>query len=311
VKRLLKFLKLLFVTAFIFINVLVAVHAYKFTHYSDEAKLLTKNPESLSWNQKIRAAILGVSLPRPKDTQTPMEKFETIVINNQLECWEIKVQKPKGIVLLFHGYGSSKSSVVGKSQILNHLGYSTVLVDFQGSGGSKGNTTSIGYFESQDVKTVFNYYRTRTDQPIFLCGTSMGAAAVMKCVSESQVTPKAIILECPFGSMNQTVKNRFEAMGFPSFPLAEMLVFYGGVMNGFWAFDHNPIDYARNIQVPTLLLCGGSDERVTQEEIDEIFKNLICPKQKIIYPKAKHESYLNEYRKEWTQDVSSFLKKSI
>jgi hypothetical protein len=96
-------------------------------------------------------------------------------------------------------------------------------------------------------------------------------------------------------------------MNVPSFPMAGLLVFYGGIMNGFWAFDHNPIDYAKKITVPTLLLSGGSDERVSQEEINAIYANLQGKKQKIIYPKAKHESYLNDYANEWNRDVSGFL----
>ena len=40
-------------------------------------------------------------------------------------------------------------------------------------------------------------------------------------------------------------------------------------------------------------------------------KNLIWEmptKEKIIYPLAKHESYLNEYREDWREDVECFLK---
>jgi uncharacterized protein len=96
-------------------------------------------------------------------------------------------------------------------------------------------------------------------------------------------------------------------MGIPSFPLSNLLVFYGGIINGFWAFSHNPIDYAKNIHVPTLLLSGGKDERVTQKEIDDIFQNLKSTKEKIIYPLAKHESYLKDYREFWREDVLCFL----
>ncbi len=290
-------------------NIVACFHAYKFTHYADTEVPITNNPEQLSIKQKIIALLFGVDLPRPKNNRFPTHEYETVYLaNRKLECWEIKVANPKGTVLLFHGYGNKKCAMIDRSDELNTMGYNTVLMDFSGSGGSAGNCTTIGFKEGEEVKLCFEYYYKKyNDKPIYLLGTSMGAAAIMKCMNDHKLKPQGVILECPFGSMHQTVCNRFEAMGVPSFPMAGMLVLYGGLMNGFWAFDHNPIDYAKKMDCPTLLMCGGSDERVSQQEIEEIYNNLQGEKQKIIYPKAKHESYLNQYAKEWTKDVSGFL----
>lgn len=284
-----------------------AMHAYKFTHYKRGAILIAKSPEQLSMNQKINALVFGVSLPRPVQKEEPTEKYKSFMIHDELACWQYDVENPKGMVLLFHGYGSEKSSVSGRAAEFNRMGYSTLLVDFKGSGGSIGNTTSIGFHEAEDVKACYDFVQQTYGGQIILCGTSMGAAAVMKCVHDTKIKPAALIIECPFGSMLQTVENRFSALGVPSFPMAHMLVFYGGVINGFWAFDHNPIDYAKEINIPTLLLSGGSDERVTQQEIEDIYENLQGRKRKVIYPLAKHESYLTNYREEWRDDVGCFL----
>ena len=297
------------ITLFLFLiaNFMAAFHAYKFTHFEKNAILIGKNPEDLNFTQKLNALFFGVSLPRPESDLLPGDEFRNVVVNNEIACWEIKVPNDKGTVILFHGYGSNKASVLGKAQEFNRMGYTAFLVDFKGSGGSVGNETTIGFKESQDVKACYDYIKSQNPKSIILCGTSMGAVAIMKCVSETNIHPNYLVLECPFGSMKQTVSNRFTAMGLPSFPLCDLLVFYGGIMNGFWAFDHNPIDYAKNIHIPTLLLCGGKDERVTQKEIDDIFLNLKSTKEKIIYPLAKHESYLNEYREDWREDVECFL----
>jgi pimeloyl-ACP methyl ester carboxylesterase len=135
----------------------------------------------------------------------------------------------------------------------------------------------------------------------------MGAVAIMKAINDYQIKPEAIIIECPFGSMYQTVCARFRSMNVPAFPMAGLLVFWGGVENGFWAFGHSPTEYAKNITCPALLLYGAQDEKVSKEETDVIFANLNGKKELKIYQEAGHENYLSKYKNEWTQDVEAFL----
>jgi alpha-beta hydrolase superfamily lysophospholipase len=299
---------ILCILLFVFVNIIACFHAYKFTHYATDAAAFPKNPEKMGMQQKISSILFGVDLPRPKNSDFPKRKFETVVLNDQLECWEIPAEDAKGTVILFHGYGNRKSGMLDRANEFYKMGYNTVLPDFTGSGGSKGNTTTIGFKEADEVKECYDYYTKKyPGKPMFLMGTSMGAAAILKCMHDHKISPNAIILECPFGTMYQTVCNRFDAMKVPSMPMAALLVFYGGMMNGFWAFDHNPIDYAKKVNCPTLLLSGGSDERVSLREIDDIYNNLQGEKQKIIYPRSGHESYLNKYAVEWRQDVDCFL----
>ncbi len=69
----------------------------------------------------------------------------------------------------------------------------------------------------------------------------------------------------------------------------------------------NPTGYAKKINCPALLLYGAKDEKVSRQEIDKIFTNLIGKKQLKIYQEAGHENYLAKYKNEWTQDIAQFL----
>ena len=89
--------------------------------------------------------------------------------------------------------------------------------------------------------------------------------------------------------------------------MAYLLVFWGGIQNGFNAYKHQPVEYAKSITCPTLLLWGGIDENVSRHEIDTIYSHLKGVKEFKIYPKAKHEDYLIKYKTEWINDVKSFL----
>jgi len=297
------------VILFVIVNIIAFIHAYKFTHFAENGSIKTKSPEKLSSFEKVKTLIFGVNNPKPKNTKFPPQKYETITLksNKEIECWLIKTENSKGTIILFHGYGAEKSSMIDKSNEFTKLGFSTMLVDFMGSGNSEGNQTTIGYKEAQEVNTVFDYLTQSGEKNIYLFGTSMGAVAIMKCINDNKIKPKGIIIECPFGSMYETVCARFKKMNAPTFPMAGILVFWGGIENGFWGFNHNPTAYAKNINCPTLLLYGEKDKSVSRKEIDEIYTNLNGLKKLHIYKNTGHENYLIKNKVEWTKNVSDFL----
>jgi uncharacterized protein len=182
-----------------------------------------------------------------------------------------------------------------------------LLVDFTGSGGSEGNSTTIGFWEAQEVKDCYDHIKNTGEKNIFLFGTSMGAAAILKCLNDHPIQPAAILLECPFGSMYQTVCARFKRMGYPAFPMAGILLFWGSVQHRFWAFSHNPITYASRVQCPALLMYGEKDDRVSRQETTRIYSNLAGKKQLMLFPECGHESYVTNYKDNWAKAVFSFL----
>lgn len=292
------------------LNVMIYNHAWQLTHFSKNSDHVKKKPEEYTFFEKGKLAFTGVSLPRPKNQEVPANPYETLAIPGpiQLEAWLVKVPEPKGVVLLFHGYQNSKSGMVGYGDRLNAAGYHTLLVDFPGSGGSEGLETSIGFYEGGDVQRALTLVDSLfPDLPNILLGTSMGAAAIMRAAHAHDVQPDKIILECPFGTMLGTVRKRFDALNAPSFPLAEMLTFYGGWQSGFDAFDHNPADYAKSITTPTLLMSGIGDLRVSVTETKGIFNNLAGPKELVFMENSGHQSYLVNDAAAWEGAVLHFL----
>lgn len=299
-----------FCILFLIGNIIVYNHAYQFTHFVDSTISKTKKPEDLSWSEKIRVLFKGIEVPKPINSKQPLSDYKTIYIQSdeRLEAWQIDVPNPKGVVILFHGYSSAKFSLVSYAQEFNNLGYSTLLVDFRGSGGSTGNTTTIGFEESTDVLKSFEYIQAKMPkQKVILFGTSMGAVAIMKAVERYDLQADKLILECPFGTMLETTKRRFEAMNLPSFPFAELILIHGGFQIGFNPFKHKPTDYAKTIERPTLVLYGAKDQRVKRQEVDEIYKNLAGEKDLVVFENAGHENYLSNHRKEWKDTVQEFL----
>lgn len=310
-KNLFTFKRLLWaaVLLFLLMNVIAGFHAYKFTHFSRTASSRTGDAKQLSVQQKVATLFFGVDNPRPVNKATPARPFTTIRIQSRLslEAWSIPTEQARGTVILFHGFSGEKSSLLDKAEIFSAAGYHTLLVDFPGSGGSEGNRTSVGYQEAQDVKAAVEYVQQSGEGTIILFGTSMGSAAIMKALQDYTLPVQSVILECPFGSMLETVEARFAAMHAPSFPMARLLVFWGGVFNGYNAFGHNPMEYASSIHTPTLLLWGELDYKVSRSELDRIYQNLQGPKTLKTYPGASHELPLTETGEQWARDVKAFL----
>lgn len=292
------------------LNLVAFCHAWRFTHFVESGRKTTA-PEHLTPLGKIKLLLTGVQNPKPVNSSRPAFPYQTVFLtspNGRLETWYAPDSAGRGIVALFHGYTSDKSKLLTEAAYFRHLGYGVLLADFAGSGGSEGNQITVGYREAADVAAAFRWLQQqRPAQPVVLYGVSMGAVAILRAEAELGVRPAANIVECPYGSMRQTAYNRFHSMHLPGFPMADLLVFWGGTQNGFWAYGLKAEDYAKRVTTPTLLLWGAADARVTRAETDAIFINLAGPKRRHDFPNSGHEPYWWKYPVEWKQQVRGFL----
>jgi alpha-beta hydrolase superfamily lysophospholipase len=274
----------------------------------------TDAPEKLTLSSKVCILATGVTLPRPENKKTPRDfglDFTTSTIRGAglpaLEVWRIPGSSSRPVVVMFHGYTSCKSDLLTEAILFRELGCEAILVDFRGSGGSEGNETTLGVHEAGDVARACKYARAAAgERPIVLYGKSMGSVAVLRAIAIGQAVPDGIIVECPFDRLLTTIENRFRAMRLPAFPMARLMVFWGGVQQGMNGFDHNPVEYAARVECPTLLMHGRRDSRVTVAEIQSIFERLAGQKQLVLFPEAGHESYLEVDPDQWRQAVQDF-----
>lgn len=290
-------------------NVVANFHAYNFTRFKNKPASPEFDAEEKAKSSLMKLLLFGIENPRPANHQVPKVPFETVTLQCHvpLEAWYIPAEADLGTIILFHGYTSSKSYQLDKAHVFWKLGYNTLLVDFMGSGGSHGNRTTFGFFESHEVRTAFQYIKSQQNGKVILFGKSMGAVSILKAVHDFGLEADGLILECPFGSMYQAIVNRFKGMKVPHFPFAGLLGFWGGVQNGFWIFNHKPTQYARKVNISTLLMYGEADPHVTRKEIDEIYGNLSGEKSLQTFPQTGHENYLLNNKAAWIAAVHQFL----
>ena len=305
----------------LFVNLLAYRHAYTMTHFVRDGRPKAaagdgSRLEGMGLWRKIGVLLGGVTLYRPENLVTPSSvglDYEIRTFPGEtgaLEGWYVPHADARGLALIFHGYGSCKGEMLAELKGFHDLGYACLLIDFPGSGGSDGDVTTVGWREAGDVARTVDYACGQwPGQRLIVFGQSMGAAAVLRAMAVHGVKADATVLECPYDTLLHTVEMRFNAMGLPGFPGAELLTFWGGVQLGFNTFALNPVDYARSATGPILMLHGGEDRRVSRPQLDAIYANLPCEKELHVFDGLGHESYAAARPEEWKECVGRFVEK--
>lgn len=306
----------------IFLFSLISIyHAYRFTHpkrYYDEY-----HPKSmdLPFNELVLVTLKGISPSKEDVTLTPADynlPYENVsfksIDNLTIKGWLIKPHNPKGIIILTHGWGSAKNGLLNYSLFLYINDYASLVFDFRGVGESEGDYTSLGYYEVYDVLGGINYLKQRPDTKnynIGALGLSMGAATLVMATNKTNDI-KALVIDSSYPSIHQNAARRFKIVyGFPKFPFATSLVFFGGLMHGFNGFDLAPAKYIGGAHMPILIINGDEDEQVTVDDAMKLYMGAKEPKSIWIVEGAKHSNSYYTNPKEYEGRVVNFFDKYL
>ncbi|MDU1891623.1 MAG: alpha/beta hydrolase [Dysgonomonas sp.] len=313
VKKILKIAIIAIIMFVVLANVIIAIQAYSLSHFKTGVQPITPEYQS-TFIEKIKITFCGLDLPKPKVGKYPDQPYDSLFIPNngdkQLEAWILRTDSLKqGLAILFHGYMDEKSSMLNKASVYNKIGYDVMLINFMGAGKSYGNQTTIGFLEAENVKDAYDFaVEELKEDNILLHGFSMGAAAIIKAQHDYDMPVSGLILEAPYGNFQGTINARLDLLELPHFLISDMFTFWFGKINGFNAFDANPEEYAKKVFSPVLLMCGGKDQYISQEETERIFDSLASRnKELFFFQEAIHENYLNKYPDEWENTVSLFI----
>jgi pimeloyl-ACP methyl ester carboxylesterase len=97
----------------------------------------------------------------------------------------------------------------------------------------------------------------------------------------------------------------------PSFPSAQLLMFWAGQQWGLNGFAHNPVDYAEALTCPALFMHGTDDPRAKLEEGQRVFAAAPDPKTFLAFEGVGHESYLACSPQHWKAAVAKLIRASI
>lgn len=318
-KKLLRFLLKTMLTIFVLLNVILAFHAWKFTHFYDDPEL--RKPSEHGLMPTLKFILVGNRIPKTLEDSIPAAPHTDVTLNTtddlKLAAWSIPANGNtsdtanaghKGTVIMFHGHGDCRATLLPAANAILKMGYNVFLLDFRAHGNSQGEQCMVGIKESADVKAAYDYVRKTGEKNIVLLGVSMGAAAVTKAINDyPDLQPQKVILEMPFATMLEATQGKLKIMGLPA-QLGVLLTFWGGTLNGQWAFAHKPYEFAGKIKCPVLLQWGANDPRVSEKETNEIFTRIPTSNKKlVVYETAGHENLYKKETAKWVANVGTFL----
>lgn len=308
----LRLLLWIFIIQFVLLNISAFIHAGRLTRFYDAASLKNETPPKNIFTKTWRL-FTGPKIAKPSNKFQRDYKYESVSLKTangkNIEAWYAKTDSiSKGTVILFHGLANSKSSLITESNEFRFMGYDVMLIDFRGHGGSSGFTTTIGYRESEEVKLAYDWLVNKKEKKIFLFGTSMGAVAIIKTLSENKMQVAGAILEMPFGSLHQHMKARAKTLGFPKQPFGVLVTFWTGVRRGFNGFKLNTYKNAEAVSCPVLFQWGNNDHLVPQAEAENIYQHIGSTQKKfVVYEGGVHSSLLQQNITQWRMEVEGFL----
>ncbi len=203
----------------------------------------------------------------------------------------MKSPKNKGVIILAHGWDSDKQGMLNYSKFFYKNGYNSLLLDLRGNGESEGDYTSLGYYEANDVLGAIRFVKSRNDlknNKIGALGLSMGGAAIIKTAEDNNEL-SAIAVDSTYPNINQNAARRFKKVyGFPKFPFATSITFFGGLILGVNGFGLAPEKYVSNVHSPIMIIQGTQDDQVTIEDANQIYRNANEPKFLLLVENGKH-----------------------
>lgn len=204
----------------------------------------------------------------------------------------VPANDPKGTILLFHGYRSTKYVDFGVAFAYYHeMGFNLLVADQRAHGESEGRFITFGVKESRDVLSWISYHnRNHGDLPIILSGLSMGASTVMYTADEELPSNvRGIIADCGFTSPKDILATVFhKTTHLPAAPTLWITDLLARIIAGFSLKEKDTRKTLAKNKLPILLVHGKSDDFVPCSMTEDSFSHCIGPKTMLLVEGAGH-----------------------
>ncbi len=183
--------------------------------------------------------------------------------------------KPRGIVLLVHGYRSSPMNDFSCAvRDMHKLGMGCFLIEHRAHLTSEGDTITFGVMERYDVLAWARLIEQEfPGMPVILDGISMGAATVMMAAGlELPENVRGIVADCGFTSMQDMFEKIIgEWFHLPAWPFIPLASLYCRMKNGFGFGEVTSQDGLAHAKVPVLMAHGTGDTFVPYAMSEKIY----------------------------------------
>jgi len=256
-----------------------------------------QSENSQSW---LNSAILQANSTTLKNNSTKLEsrnlKMENSESLNQAENsqnspnYQIKSEKSsKGLIFYLHGNSGSIAGWGNVAKFYNELGWDVLMPDYRGFGKSEGQITSQNQL-FEDNQLFYNFAKSLYSQDkIVVMGFSIGTGMAAKIAEQN--TPKMLILQAPYYSLNQVLIDNF--LFIPDFLLKYKL---------------ETAKYVDNSKLSVNIFHGLQDETIFYSNSIKILKNLQNNDSTKLF-ELKNQTHMGiEENPEFRQKIKEILK---
>jgi uncharacterized protein len=233
----------------------------------------------------------------------------------EIGAWFLRGRPDAPSVLLLHGNGGSRWNCLSRAEILARQGYTVLLISLRAHGDSTGDRNDIGYSARLDVIAAVELLeRERQGRPLFIHGTSMGAAAALFASGELANRVRGYILESPYQDLKVALRNRTQN----ELPMLLDWIAYRGLVavSPLILPDVDKISPLAAIEgvpanVPILILAGGADRSARPVEARALLGRVSNHGRLVLFEKAGHLRFLDEDPELYKRTVLGFVAEAL
>jgi fermentation-respiration switch protein FrsA (DUF1100 family) len=233
-----------------------------------------------------------------------------------LAGWFIPHPAPRGILILLHGFGTSKADLLDTAYVFHTRGpYHLVLMDSRAHGASGGETISFGKKEVDDLKALLDYLARNPDLaglPVGFYGISMGGAiAILAAARCPQV--KAVVTDSAYADLGHAIA-RAQRLTYhiPRLPLGQMVLWGTELRLGCCLKELSPAGAIGAVTPrPVLIIHGGRDISIAPSQAAKLFELAGQPKELWLVPEAEHVGAFYLERERYAKRVLGFFDRHL
>lgn len=226
-------------------------------------------------------------------------------------------QPAQGVVVLCHGFLSSKNSTTNKAltRMLNEAGIATFRFDFFGQGESEGPFEDITVsLAVEQADAAVALVRSRGYDRIGLAGSSFGGLVAILTTAQRQDIA-CLALKCPVVDFAEELRLEFGpdelARWQSTNTIPNLIGGPGRVRLNYRMYDdclrHVAYEPASRIVAPTLIVQGARDELVPLHQSQRLLSALQGPKRLDLLPEADHQFTRGEDFRTMTAAMTEWL----
>lgn len=238
---------------------------------------------------------LDVMRQRPSDLGLQYESFQTTnPEGTRIAGWWLPSETADGTVMMVHGFGQNKSSMLQRASAIVEAKFNVALIDLRARGESGGDRFDIGPAAASDVLAAVDAIRDRgwhDGLPLVAYGLSHGARAVLFAAAQPPGPFTAIVAEAPPFSLREGLRRQTGLPWVPTLPEGDL-----------------PGTFAALRDRPILLLLGDQDPEISEAQARSLLSGNAHGASGIhVFQNTGHGVFHDRTRDEYRTAVATFL----